>query len=186
MLTISTNDNILRIEGRETKFDTGIVSNSLVNLLESYLEARIVQQLHYWTVKEYGRVIDGLRWIYKPIREWLSEAISGFTSWQLRKAISSLVEKGILLREHLFGKHHGHNFAPKNRTYYYSLNYKGLEEFARKYEKAETLETFRFVSPTNQFCENSENQFCEKTKNKSENTSIENYSEESIPPSPPC
>jgi hypothetical protein len=197
MLNISTNDNILQIKGRETKFDTAVVSNSLVDLLDSYLEARIVQQLHYWTVKEYGRVINDIRWIYKSIREWRREAIAGFTSWQLRKAIAALVDKGILLRKHLFKEHHGHNFAPKNRTYYYSLNYEGLEEFVErrarggelgsppvssKSQIAETVETVRFVSSTNQFCDSSEKQFGDSTKNKTKNTSIENSSKDKSHP----
>ena len=186
MTAISTNDPILKVEELQTKFDLGIVSNSLIKLLGSYLEARIVQQLHYWTVQKYGRVIDGLRWIYKPIREWLTEALIGFTSWQLRKAIASLVEKGVLFREHLFKKHHGNNFAPKNRTYYYSLNYEKLEEFALQAKNAETIKDVRFVNDTKQFCESSENQFCEKTKNRSKNTLIKNNSINKSHPTLPC
>ncbi|NJL51746.1 MAG: hypothetical protein HC930_05105 [Hydrococcus sp. SU_1_0] len=210
MSIISANSNILKVEALQTKFDLSIVSNSLVNLIGNYLEARIVQQLHYWTVHEYGKVINGLRWIYKPVREWLSEALIGFTNWQLRTAIANLIEKGILLREHLFKEHHGNNFAPKNRTYYYSLNYKGLEKFAQKQKiaeaglalapvlkdtaahngdasfPAESTKNVRFVSSTNQFCDSSENQFCEKTKNITENTSIENISTYKSHPHLPC
>ena len=185
MSAISTNDPILKIEELQTKFDLGIVSNSLIKLLGSYLEARIVQQLHYWTVQEYGQIINGLRWIYKPAREWLSEALIGFTSWQLRSAIAALVEKGILLREHLFKEHHGNNFAPKNRTYYYSLNYEGLEEFAQKYESTETTENVRFVSNTKQFCDSSEKQFCDSPQNNTKNTSIENSSKDKSHPTLP-
>ena len=186
MISISTNDPILRVEELQTKFDLGIVSNSLIKLLGSYLEARIVQQLHYWTVQQYGQVLNGLRWIYKPVREWLSETLIGFTSWQLRTAIASLIEKGILLREHLFKEHHGNNFAPKNRTYYYSLNYKGLEEFAQQYQFSESLENARFVSSTKQFCENSEKQFCESTQNNTKNTSTKNSSKDISLPTLPC
>ena len=186
MSVISSNSAVLIVEELQTKFDTGVVSNSLIRLLDSYLEARIVQQLHYWTVKEYGKVINGCRWIYKPIREWLSEAIVGFTSWQLRKAIASLVEKGILFRKHLFKEHHGNNFSPKNRTYYYSLNYEGLEEYAEKQKSAESTENVRFVSPTKQFCESSEKQFCDMTKNKTDLTSIENNSINQSHPHLPC
>ncbi len=186
MIAISTNDTVLKVEGLETKFDLGIVSNSLVSLLGSYLEARIVQQIHYWTVKEYGKIINGLRWIYKPIREWLSEVLIGFTSWQIRKAIASLIEKEVLRREHLYDIHHGHNYAPKNRTYYYSLNYEKLEELVKEYETAESTENIRFVSDTKQFCENSEKQFCENTQNKTENTSTENPTRDKSHPTLPC
>ena len=123
MPQITCDTPVLKVPGLETKFDTSVMSNSLVVLIGDYLEARILQQLHYWTVKEYGIVLKGARWIYKPVRELLIEVLIGFTSWQIRKAISSLVGKGLLFREHLFKEHHGHNFAPKNRTYYYSINY---------------------------------------------------------------
>jgi hypothetical protein len=69
MLTISTNDNILRIEGRETKFD--------------------------------------------------------------------LVKKGVLERKHLYKEHHGHNYSPKNRTYYYRLDREELSQLAIKNGGAE-------------------------------------------------
>ena len=121
---------VIKIPGLETKFDTSVISNSFVALIGDYIEARIIQQLHYWSYSEYGVIINDIRWIYKPIGEWLFEAFVGFTSWQLRKAIASLVKKGILLKEHLFKEHHGNNFAPKNRTYYYSVNYKRLEAIA--------------------------------------------------------
>ncbi len=177
---------VLKVEGLESKFDTGIVSNSLIRLLGSYLEARIVQQLHYWTLNEYGTILKGLRWIYKSIQELLSEVLIGFTSWQVRMAIASLVEKGLLFREHLFKEHHGHNFAPKNRTYYYSLNYQKLKECIENYHYAETPENIRFVSDTKQFSESSENPFCDKPQNKTDHTSIENSSRDKSLPTLPC
>ncbi len=177
---------VLKVEGLESKFDTGIVSNSLIRLLGSYLEARIVQQLHYWTLNEYGTILKGLRWIYKSIQELLSEVLIGFSSWQVRMAISSLVEKELLFREHLFKEHHGHNFAPKNRTYYYSLNYQKLKECIENYHYAETPENIRFVSDTKQFGESSENPFCDKPQNKTDHTSIEDSSRDQSLPTLPC
>ena len=175
---------VLKIPGLETKFDTSVISNSLVLLLGDYLEARIVQQLHYWTIKEYGIVLKGLRWIYKSIRELFSEALIGFSNWQIRKAISSLVAKGFLLREHLFKEHHGTNLAPKNRTYYYSLNYEKLQEYIENYQIAETPENISFVSDTKQFGDSSANLFCEKPQNNTNTTSIENNSKQSLPTLP--
>ncbi len=139
----STDNKVLKVLGLETKFDTSIVSNSLVMLLEDYLEARIVQQLHYWGESGYGVVINGVTQIYKPIREWIAEVFPGSSSWKLRKAISNLIEKGILNREKLFVKHHEqeHNspwWHPKNQTYYYSLNYDKLQELVGEYESART------------------------------------------------
>ncbi|ELS03474.1 hypothetical protein Xen7305DRAFT_00031980 [Xenococcus sp. PCC 7305] len=176
---------VLKVSGLETKFDTSVMSNSLVVLIGDYLEARILQQLHYWTVKEYGIVLKGARWIYKPVRELLIEVLIGFTSWQIRKALSSLVGKELLFREHLFKEHHGHNFAPKNRTYYYSINYQKLQELANP-ENAESIENVRFVSHTKQICESSANPFCEKAKNYTDSTSIENNSKNKSHPTLPC
>ena len=177
---------VLKSESLKTKFDTCVVSNSFVALIGDYIEARIVQQLHYWCYSEYGVIINDLRWIYKPIREWLSESFVGFTSWQLRKAIASLVAKGILLKEHLFKEHHGNNFSPKNRTYYYSVNYKYLEKLFLEQESAESVENVRFVSETEQFCDSSKKQFCDSEKNKTKNTSIENDSIDLSHPHLPC
>lgn len=193
---------VLKSESLKTKFDTCIVSNSFVALIGDYIEARIVQQLHYWCYSEYGVIINDLRWIYKPIREWLSESFVGFTSWQLRKAIASLVAKGILFKKHLFKEHHGNNFSPKNRTYYYSVNYEYLEKLFLEQESAEarpahgepsspsflaeSTENVRFVSSTKQFCKSSEKQFCDSAKNKTKNTSIENNSIDQSHPHLPC
>ena len=80
---------VLKVEGLETKFDNAIVSNSLVIFLGgNYAAARILQQLHYCSHAEYGVVIDGVRWIYKPVREIHSEMLVGFTTWQIRQAIA--------------------------------------------------------------------------------------------------
>ncbi|MGB5709613.1 MAG: hypothetical protein WBM44_01695, partial [Waterburya sp.] len=192
---------VLKVESLKTKFDTIVLSNSFVALFGDYLEARIVQQLHFWCYSEYGVVINNIRWIYKPIREWLSEVLIGFSNWQLRTAIASLVEKGILLKEHLFKEHHGHNFAPKNRTYYYSLNYEELEKLFQKYETdgaqydtnsirvtapPETTENVRFVSPTKQFSESSEKQFCGVPQNRSDITSKRYISRDESHPTLPC
>ena len=79
---------VIEVENLKTKFDTVVVSNSLIALLDySYDEARFLQQLHYWSYSQYGVVIDGIRWIYKSAREWLSEALIGLSEWKLRKAL---------------------------------------------------------------------------------------------------
>ena len=135
---------------------------------------------------------------YREAKGWL-----GLKEYQtMRKAIASLVEKRILLKEHLFKEHHGNNFAPKNRTFYYNVNYARLEELAVRHaepvsaseitalaeerETAETTENLRFVSPTEQFCENSEKQFCNTAKNKANSTSIKNDSKDLSHPHRPC
>lgn len=183
---------VLKIEGLETKFDRAIVSNSLVIALGgNYLAARILQQLHYCSHAGYGVVIEGVRWIYKPIREFVSEMLVGFTNWQIRKAIAFLVEIGVVRKEHLYHIHHGHNYAPKNRTLYYSLDYDQLEEIIREFlekrEKAETVESIRFVSHAKLICESFTEEICEPHKTNTKNTSTENNQRKNPSPSPlPC
>ena len=92
-----------------------------------------LHQLHYWSFSQYGVVIDDVRWIYKPIREWLSEVFTFLTEWKLRKAIASLLEKGLIEQKKLYVKHHEikHDnpyWHPKNQTYYYSVNYDELQK----------------------------------------------------------
>ena len=165
---------VLEVENLKTKFDTVVVSNSLIALLDhNYNEARFLQQLHYWSYSKYGVVIDGIRWIYKSAREWLTEALIGLTEWKLRIAIASLLEKGLIRREKLFVQHHEQEYQapwwnPKNQTYYYSVNY---EELQKLIKKAETVENVRFVESTKLSIEVSkETKVCGMSQNRSKNT----------------
>jgi hypothetical protein len=173
---------VIKVKTLETKFDTIVLSNSFIALLGDCNEARILQQLHYWCYSQYGVVIDGIRWIYKPYREWLSEALTGITSWKLRVAISSLLEKGLIKREKLYVKHHEikHDnpyWHPKNQTYYYSVNYDKLQKLISEVENPETIETVRVVSATMlSVVDCSDTKSCELSQNKTDITSIKNNS----------
>jgi hypothetical protein len=186
------NTPVLKVESLKTKFDTIVLSNSFVALIGDYIEARILQQLHYWCYSEYGVIIKGLRWIYKPIREWLREAFIGFTDWQLRIAIASLLEKGLIYREKLYVKHHElkHDnpyWHPKNQTYYYSLNYDKLQGLIEQHENAEIIENLRVESHTKLSVEDSQDtKCCELSQNKTDITNIENNSTDQSHPTLPC
>ncbi len=189
MKLFTADSPVLKVEGLETKFDSALVSNSLVILLGgNHLAARILQQLHYCSYAGYGVVIDGVRWIYKPIREFVSEMLVGFTSWQIRKAIAFLVRIGVIRKEHLYAAHHGHNYAPKNRTLYYTIDYERLAELVREFfqknKKAETVENPCFVRSTNVNCESYENDICAPNKTNTKNTSIKNNQKEIPLPNP--
>ena len=138
MRKITFGEPVLKIEGLETKFDTVPVSASLEILLDNRDLAQIVQQLHYWTLKGYGEVIDGVRWFYKSIDEWIREVFPTFTQWKLGKMMKQLADRRIIRREKLFTKHQIQNgdrfwWQPKNQTYYYSLDYKKLQELAENF-----------------------------------------------------
>jgi|GEM_PF-2059973 len=165
---------VIQIESLKTKFDTVVVSNSLIALLDhNYNEARFLQQLHYWSFSEYGVVIDGIRWIFKPINEWLTEVLVGLTEWRLRKAIASLLEKNLIRREKLFAKHQKQEYKsfwwqPKNQTYYYSINYAELEKLIKKAERTENgrIEEYTKLSSEVSLA----TKYCELSQNRSENT----------------
>lgn len=189
---------VIQIDSLKTKFDTVVVSNSLIALLDySYDEARFLQQLHYWSYSEYGVVIDGIRWIYKSAREWLSEALAGLSEWKLRKAIASLVEKKLIRKEKLYIKHHQQEYQspwwnPKNQTCYYSVNYEELQKLIEKAEAglalapvlkdtaphngdasfpAESIGNIRFENPTKLSIEETKKtKVCELSRNKTKNT----------------
>ncbi len=144
------NTPLIKIESLKNKFDTLVLSGSFINLIGDYVEALFFQQLHYWSLSEYGVVIDGTRWIYKPLREWLSEVFTFLTEWKLRKAIASLLEKGLIERKKLYVKHHEikHDnpyWNPKNQTYYYSVNYDELQKRIERVEGKENAETIENV-----------------------------------------
>ncbi|MEL7079043.1 MAG: hypothetical protein AAFY50_19395 [Cyanobacteria bacterium J06648_1] len=190
------NAPLLKVKSLESKFDTNVFSNSLIILLnDNVAEARILQQLHYWTYAQYGVVIDGIRWFYKPLREWLSEVLAGLTEWKLRKAIASLLSKDLIRREKLYVKHHQikHDnpyWHPKNQTYYYSVNYDKLQELIDAVEgvdRAESTENVRIEDFTNLSSEDSaDTKFCDLSQNKTDLTSIENYPEIKSHPTLPC
>ena len=205
------NTPVIKVKSLESKFDTTVLSNSFIALLDNnYIEARILQQLHYWCYSEYGVVIDGIRWIYKPIREWLSEALIGLTEWKLRGAFASLLKKGLIRREKLFTKHQIQNgdrfwWQPKNQTYYYSLNYDRLQELIEQVENKENAEarpahgevsspSFLAESPENVRFENStklsvedfsDTKSCDCPQNNTKNTSIENNAKDKSHPTLP-
>ena len=194
MRKITFGEPVLKVEGLEAKFDVVPVSSSLAVLIGDKDSASIVQQLYYWTFKGYGEVIDGVRWFYKPIKEWIAEVFPTFTPYQLGKLMTQLADRGIIRREKLFTKHQIQNgdrfwWQPKNQTYYYSLNSERLQELADNYqvpESAETLETRVFIKTqilSDRVFEDTKDFDC--SKNNTDITSIENISiDESHPPLP--
>ena len=193
---------VFTIEGLETKFDLNISSNSIAIKFGDYLEAMVFQKLHYCIQQGYGVVIDGKRWIYKSIDEWIRDWFPILTPWKMNQILVSLVEKGYVSREHLFDKHHGHNFHAKNRTLYYSPNYENfledeinLEDSADKVTVKTNPEDSAKKRGDSRFLNNQKTQLCPDDlqvsvypENKSDNTSIENNQtkQKKIPsPTPP-
>jgi hypothetical protein len=196
MRKITFDTPVLKVKGLEVKFDTIPVSASLAVLIGNRDLAQIVQQLHYWTLKGYGEVIDGVRWFYKPIKEWIAEVFPTFTPYQLGKLMTQLADRGIIRREKLFTKHQIQNgdrfwWQPKNQTYYYSLSTEKLQELADNFnlpqESATTLETPVFIKPqilSDRVFKDTKDFDC--SKNNTNITSIENISRDESHPHLPC
>ncbi|WP_144876442.1 hypothetical protein, partial [Hyella patelloides] len=205
------NTPVIKIDSLKNKFDTLVLSGSFITLIGDYIEALFLHQLHYWSFSEYGVVIDDTRWIYKPIREWKNEVFSFLTEWKIRKAIASLLEKGLIERKKLYVKHHEikHDnpyWNPKNQTYYYSVNYDKLQELIDRVEgkiKAEARPAHGEPSSPSFLAESTENvrienftklsseefqdtKYCELSQNNTKNTSIENNSINKSHPHLPC
>ena len=173
---------VIQVDSLKTKFDTVVVSNSLIALLDhNYNEARFLQQLHYWSYSQYGVVIDGIRWIYKSAKESLSEALIGLSEWKLRKAIASLLEKNLIRKEKLFAKHQKQEYQsfwwqPNNQTCYYSVNYEELEKLI---EKAQTTKNIRFENSTKlSFEETKQTKLCEMSRNSTKTTNYKGLTAE--------
>lgn len=77
--------------------------------------AMFLQQLHYWTIKEQGRLIDGTRWIYNTYAQWLQQ-FPWWEEWDFRVITRVLRELGLIVFKQL--NDHG-----RDRTGYYALNY---------------------------------------------------------------
>ena len=181
--------------GLEVKYDIVPVSSLLRLLIGDKDSASIVQQLYYWLEQGYGEVIDGVRWIYKPVKEWIEEVFPTYTSYQLGKIMKQLNDRGIIRREKLFTKHQikkGDRFwwQPKNQTYYYSLNYEKLQELAENYQASKTSETpktsvfSKTQTLSNEEIKDTKDFDC--SKNNTDITSIENISKDKSHPHLPC
>jgi len=77
--------------------------------------AMFLQQLHYWTIKEQGRLVDGVRWIYNTYTDWLAQ-FPWWQEWDFRVIAKVLRQEGLILFSQL--NDHG-----RDRTGFYALNY---------------------------------------------------------------
>lgn len=82
-------------------------------------EAFILQQMHYWMCKGSGKIINGIRWIWNSLNDWLKQF--PLTEWQLRRAFDSLENKFGLIKRERLDKHKW------NQTTYYTIDYERLK-----------------------------------------------------------
>lgn len=61
------------------------------------IEAAIVlQQIHRLTHEKYGKLVDGVRWIWNSRQDWISKFLTCFSEWRLRKAVNTLKAHGLI------------------------------------------------------------------------------------------
>lgn len=82
-------------------------------------EAVILQQINYWMSKEYGRVIDGVRWIYNSYQEWQTQ-MPFLNLSMIRRAIARLEGRKLIKSERLDEKRW-------NQTKFYTIDYEELK-----------------------------------------------------------
>lgn len=92
-------------------------------------EAIVLQQVHYWleiNKKKALNFIDGRYWTYNSIKNWHEEHFSFWTDKTVKRAFTSLVEKGLLITGN-------YNKQKMDRTLWYSINRDFYRDFNRDF-----------------------------------------------------
>lgn len=82
-------------------------------------EAYVLQQMHYWMQKGAGKIINGIRWIWNSLNDWLKQF--ALTEWQLRRVFDRLEHEFGLIKRARLDKHKW------NQTTYYTIDYERLK-----------------------------------------------------------
>ncbi len=78
-----------------------------------------LQQIHYWTEKKCGCVIDGVRWIYNTYKQW-QEQMPHVSVSTIKRAIARLRNLNLILIEQ-------HDKSQWNHRNHYTINYETLK-----------------------------------------------------------
>lgn len=81
--------------------------------------ATLLQQIHYWTQKKCGSLIDGVRWIYNTYQQW-QEQIPYLSVSTIKRAIARLRELNLIKVER-------HDKSDWNHRNYYAIDYESLK-----------------------------------------------------------
>lgn len=96
-----------------------VIQPKLIKLLGDPTEAIILQQIHYWLVKNVN-IKDGYSWVYNSIKEW-NKQFDWLSEPTLKRKFKSLENKGLLITGN-------YNKAKFDRTKWYRINYDTLDE----------------------------------------------------------
>lgn len=96
-----------------------VIQPKLIKLLGDPTEAIILQQIHYWLVKNVN-IKDGYSWVYNSIKDW-NKQFDWLSEPTLKRKFKSLENKGLLITGN-------YNKAKFDRTKWYRIDYDTLNE----------------------------------------------------------
>lgn len=96
-----------------------VIQPKLIELLGDPTEAIILQQIHYWLVKNIN-IKDGYSWVYNSIKDW-NKQFKWLSEPTLKRKFKSLEDKGLLITGN-------YNKAKFDRTKWYRIDYDALDE----------------------------------------------------------
>lgn len=79
-------------------------------------EALFIQQLHYH-LQNRGREVDGTRWFYRSVSQWVAKDFPFFSTSTVTRTIKSLEERGMITSRVM-------NKQARDRTKWYTIDYK--------------------------------------------------------------
>ena len=100
-----------------------VIQPKLIELLGDPTEAIILQQIHYWLVKNIN-VKDGYSWVYNSIKDW-NKQFKWLSEPTLKRKFKSLEDKGLLITGN-------YNKAKFDRTKWYRIDYGALDEMIQR------------------------------------------------------
>lgn len=79
----------------------------------------VLQQLYYWLEKAKGRIVNGQKWIYNRLIDWL-EQFPWLSEWKLRRVFRKLQDLGLV-------KFAQHDKSSWKRIGFYTIDFERLE-----------------------------------------------------------
>lgn len=113
-----------------------VIQPKLIELLGDPTEAIILQQIHYWLVKNMN-IKDGYSWVYNSIKDW-NKQFKWLSEPTLKRKFKSLEDKGLLITGN-------YNKAKFDRTKWYRIDYDALDEMVQAlYQNDTTIVSKRY------------------------------------------
>lgn len=113
-----------------------VIQPKLIELLGDPTEAIILQQIHYWLVKNINYK-DGYSWVYNSIKDW-NKQFRWLSESTLKRKFKSLEDKGLLITGN-------YNKAKFDRTKWYRIDYDALDEMVQAlYQNDTTIVSKRY------------------------------------------